>query len=148
MALAPLDPGQQFCFNRACADHGQIGKGNIYVHSHPERRYGCHTCNETFAETRGTMFYRLRTPPETIVDALAQLVERGSIRGVARAKGVKPDTVIAWLRRAGEHAAEVSAYLMRDLHLTEVQVDELWTFVKRSRRTSRRTRTPAVTTAT
>jgi len=62
--------------------------------------------------------------------------------------GSKPDTVIAWLRLAGEHAAEVSACLMRDLHLTEVQVDELWTFVKKSRRTFRRTKTPVATTAT
>jgi transposase-like protein len=148
MDLAPLDSSQQFCFNRDCPDYGQVGKGNVYIHSHKERRYGCQTCKGTFAETRGTMFYRLRTPPETIVEAIAQLVERGSIRGVARAKGVKPDTVIAWLRLAGEHAAEVSAYLMRDLHLTEVQVDELWTFVKKSRRTFRRTRTPAAMTGT
>jgi transposase-like protein len=148
MEIAPLDPGEQFCRNRACPEYGQAGKGNIYIHSHKERRYGCHTCEGTFAETRGTMFYRLRTPPETTVDALAQLVERGSIRGVARAKGVKPDTVLAWLRLAGEHAAEVNAYLIRDLHLTEAQVDELWTFVRRSKGTSQRTRTRAATTAT
>src|SRR5437773_879133 len=112
MDLAPLDPSPQFCFNDECPDYGQVGKGNVYIHSHKERRFDCHTCKGTFAETRGTMFYRLRTPPETIVDTIAQLVERGSIRGVARAKGVKPDTVISSLRLAGEHAAEVNAYLM------------------------------------
>jgi transposase-like protein len=148
MDLAPLDPSQQFCFNHECPDYGEVGKGNVDIPSSKERRYGCHTCKGTFAETRGTMFYRLRTPPETIVDAIAQLVERGSLRGVARAKGVKPDTVSAWLRLAGEHAAEVSTSLMRDLHLTEVQVDELWTFGKRSRRTFRRTKRSAATTAT
>jgi hypothetical protein len=88
MDLAPLDPSQQFCFNHECPDYGEVGKGNVYIHSYKERRYGCHPCKGTFAETRGTMFYRLRTPPETIGDAIAQLVERGSIRGVARAKGV------------------------------------------------------------
>ena len=137
MDLTPLDPSKQFCFNPECPDYGLIGKGNMYVHGHKARRYGCHTCKRTFVETKGTMFYRLQTPPEQVVAAIAQLVERGSIRGVARARGVKPDTVIAWLRLAGLHAAQVNEYLIRDLHLSQVQVDELWTFVRRSRRTSR-----------
>ncbi len=120
----------------------------MYVHSYKERRYGCHTCKRTFVETKGTIFYRLRTPPQEVLEAIAQLVERGSIRGVARVKGKKPDTVIAWLRLAGEHAAQVNEYLIRDLHLTQVQVDELWTFVKKSRRTSRQSKKQTVTMAT
>jgi hypothetical protein len=63
------------------------------------------------------------------------LVERGSIGGTARAMGVTKDTVARWLDRAAEHAEEVSGYLMRDLGLTQVQVDEIWSFVKKRRRT-------------
>lgn len=154
MELTSLDPSKQFCFNPDCPDHRIVDKGNVYVHSYKERRYGCHTCKRTFAETKGTMFYQLRTPPQEILDAIAQLVERGSIRGVARVKGKKPDTVIDWLRRvrlgerAGEHAAQVNEYLIRNLHLTQLQVDELWSFVKKSRKTSRQPRKQAATTAT
>ncbi len=148
MDLTPLDPSKQFCLNPECPDYGLVGKGNLYVHGHKARRYGCHTCRRTFVESKGTMFYRLRTPPEQIVEAIAQLVERGSIRGVARAKGVKPDTVIDWLRLAAKHAGEVNEYLVRDLHLSQVQVDELWTFVRRSSRGSRQPRKPGATTAT
>jgi transposase-like protein len=147
MELTSLDPSKQFCFNPDCPDYGVVGKGNTYVHSYKERRYGCHTCKRTFVESKGTMFYRLRTPPREVLDAIAQLVERGSIRGVARAKGVRPDTVIAWLRLAGEHMAQINEYLIRDLHLTQVQVDELWTFVKKSRRTSRQSRKQTATMA-
>ena len=147
MELTPLDPSKQVCLNSGCPDYWQVDKGNMYVHSYKERRYGCHTCKGTFAETKGTMFYRLRTPRQEILDAIAQLVERGSIRGVARVKGKKPDTVSEWLRLAGEHTAQVNEYLIRDLHLTQVQVDELWTFVKKNRRTSRQPRRQLATMA-
>jgi len=33
---------------------------------------------------------------------------------------------------AGQHTAAVSAALIRNLHLTQVQIDELWTFVKKN----------------
>lgn len=148
MALRPLDPSKQFCFNPDCPDHGLAGQGNMSVHRHKERRDGCRTCKRTFVETKGTMFYRLRTPPGEALDAIAQLTERGSIRGVARAKGKKPDTVIDWLRWAGKHAAQVNEYLLRGLHLTHLQGDELWTFVKRSSATSRLLRKPAGTMET
>jgi hypothetical protein len=39
-----------------------------------------------------------------------------------------------WVDLAGQHAAAVSAHLIKDLHLTQAQIDELWTFVKKSKR--------------
>jgi IS1 family transposase len=57
------------------------------------------------------------------------------IRATARVFGVKPDTILLWLRRAGEHCEKVSAYLMRNLHVEQVQLDELWTFVFKKQKT-------------
>lgn len=54
-----MDPRSQFCHNLACPDRGQVGRGNIRVHSRKERRYRCRTCQATFAETTGTPSYRL-----------------------------------------------------------------------------------------
>jgi hypothetical protein len=34
---------------------------------------------------------------------------------------------------AGQHAAQVSQAVIRDVHVTQAQVDELWTFVKKTR---------------
>ncbi len=39
------------------------------------------------------------------------------------------DTVCHWLPRVGRHCCRVLEYFFRDLHLTECQLDELWTFV-------------------
>lgn len=135
-----MDTSQFFCPNEECADYGVRGKGNIVRNG----RYGkqrtqllkCNTCGKPFSENRNTPFFDLRTPKEEVVRALQTLVERGSLRGTARVTGHKKDTIAQWQKRAGEHAEVLREYLLHDLHLDRVQVDELYTFVKKKRRTS------------
>ncbi len=55
-----MDPLAQFCHNPDCPARGQLGSGNIRIHSRKERRYLCSTCGRTFAATRDTPFYRLK----------------------------------------------------------------------------------------
>ena len=62
-----MDPQRVFFPNIDCSARGQIGKGNISVHNREERRYKCHLCGKTFAETKGTPFYRLRTAKDVVV---------------------------------------------------------------------------------
>ncbi len=62
------------------------------------------------------------------------LVEKGSIKGTARAMGADKDSVALWLKRAGEHCEEVTEYLLRDLNLSQVQIDEIWTFIKKGQK--------------
>jgi hypothetical protein len=40
-----MDPQAVFCPNEACPASGQVGKGNISVHSQKERRYKYTVCN-------------------------------------------------------------------------------------------------------
>ena len=89
----------------------------------------CKWCGQRFSETNGTVFYGLKMPQETVYPALHCLCENMGIRATARVFNVKPDTILLWLRRAGEHSEKVSAYLIRNLHVEQVQLDELWTFV-------------------
>ena len=67
--------------------------------------------------------------------------ERNSLRAVARLTDHSPNRVLHWLALAGQHSAVVSAALIRDLPITQVQIDELWTFIKKSKPTASR-RTP------
>src|SRR3712207_9379664 len=53
----PLRPEWVVCPNPACGTSGRIG-----VHSRQERRYKCHVCGGTFAETVGTPLYGLKHP--------------------------------------------------------------------------------------
>lgn len=59
------------------------------------------------------------------------IVERGSMRGAARAMGVDKDTVCSWVRKASEHAEAFTEYMLHDLHMTAVELDELWAAVKK-----------------
>ena len=54
---------------------------------------------------------------------------------------VDKDTVCDWVRKASEHAEALTEYMLSDLHMTAVEVDELWTTVKKNRRTSTATTT-------
>lgn len=126
----------RFCINRECLDYGVEGRGNIVGYGRKVRRFRCKTCGRVFSASKGTFFYRLRTDVEVVIEALHLLLEGNSIAAVARVKGVKEETVANWLKKASEHADEVNSFLVRDLHLTQVQVDELWGFIKKRRRTS------------
>lgn len=131
-----MDAKQQCCANYECPDMGETNRGNIKVLSYKEQRYYCMTCGQTFSASRGTTFYRLHTDRQDFVEAVGLLAERCSLRGIARVKRIKPETALRWLEIAGAQAAAVSGELIHDLHLTQVQIDELWTFVKKSHGTS------------
>ncbi len=54
------------------------------------------------------------------------------MQGVARIFELEPDTILTWLEQAAQHALEVSNYLMHDLELTQVQVDQFRALLGRS----------------
>jgi transposase-like protein len=138
-----METQRQWCDQKACPDFGKIGARNIKTYSHTARRYYCTTCTHTFSADKGTFFATLRTDRRMLLDAVAMLVERNSLRAISRIKQCKPHTVLHWLDLAGQHAAAVSTHFIRGLHVTQAQIDELWTFVKKNRRTCNRT-TPAL----
>ena len=133
-----METQRQWCDQKSCRDFGKIGAHNIRIYSHVERRYYCTTCHSTFSAEKGTFFDTLRTERNRLLDAVAMLVERNSLRAISRIKHCKPNTVLHWLDLAGQHAATVSKHFIHGLHLTQAQIDELWTFVKKNRNTFNR----------
>jgi len=134
-----MEINRQYCPNAACVDVGKISHGNVKVYSHKEHRYYCATCGQRFRPSRDTLFYKLRTPRQDFIDAVGMLAERCSLRAIARIKRAKLGTVLHWLEIAGTQAATVESQLIQNLPLTQVQIDELWTFVKKSHVTCRLT---------
>lgn len=127
---------QQWCDHKACPDFGTIGTPTIKVSSSAERRYYGTTCSHTFHADRGTFFETLRTDRQGVLNVVAMLVERSSLRAICRIKHCKLDTTLHWLALAGQRAAAVSHHCMTGLHVTQAQIDELWTFIKKNRNTS------------
>lgn len=128
-----------FCPNEGCQGYNQLGPhpnhrivgAGIYTTSWGEERqlFQCQWCKRRFSETRGTVFFGLKTSQETVYRTLACLAEGQSLRATARIFEVEVDTVLLWLKRAGQHCEKVSFYLMRNLRVEQAQLDELWTFV-------------------
>jgi DNA-binding transcriptional ArsR family regulator len=114
-----------------CRDFRKMGAGNIRVHSYVEQRLYCMTCLHTFSADKGAFFETLRSEREALLDVLAALGERNSVRALERLKHHSPNTILHWLDLAGQHLAAVSAELIHDVRLRQAQVDELWTFVKK-----------------
>src|SRR5262249_14076269 len=78
------------------------------------------------SETHGTLFHGKRVSVELIVRVIACLVEGLGIRGTARVFEIDPNTVLRWLVEAAEQRHALSAYFLHELHLNQVQLDELY----------------------
>jgi len=113
-------------------DHWIVGAGCYSTQCNGwQQMFQCQWCKGRFSETQGTMFFGLKTPMETVCRALVALAEGLSIRGTARTFSERPETILLWLRRAGQHSQRVSDYLLHNLHVSQAQLDELWTFVRK-----------------
>jgi IS1 family transposase len=123
------EPSAQFCPNPDCLYHGRVGFGNLHANGHPGgpwRQWHCVKCGAYFVETRGTPFHGKRVSADLLVWAIGALVEGLGIRAVARVFEVDPTTVLAWLVEASEHLKTFSQSFLHDVHVTQVQLDELY----------------------
>lgn len=135
-SMPELAQAGDFCPNKKCPDYGKLqskqAKRNITKYGKTKQgkqRYKCSSCKETFSETTGTIFYRRRTPAKEIMETLALIAEGDRISSLSRVKGYKEDTILDWLKAAGEHAQVVEAVLLADYGLERGQIDGLWSYV-------------------
>ncbi len=98
-------------------------------HTRGRQRWRCAGCRRTFGPTTGTAVFRLKTPPAEVAHALLVVLRRGSLLAAEEVTGHKYETIGRWLRQAAAHAEALTDALVHDLHLTEVEVDEFWSFV-------------------
>lgn len=121
-----MDPQTVFCPNLDCPARGQTGKGNIHVHSIKERRYLCDVCHKTFTETKGTVFYRLRSETDQVTLVLALLAYGCPVCAIVFAFGLDERTVRDWEQRAGHHGEQVHQHwVQRPRDLGQIQADEI-----------------------
>lgn len=70
-----------------------------------------------------------KLPTERRVQILGMMVEGMSIRAIARMTGVSKNTIVKFLREAGDACAAYQDETLRGLSCKRVQVDEIWSFV-------------------
>jgi transposase-like protein len=126
-----VDTSMHFCPHTGCDYRGGLGLGNVRANGHPNggpwRQFHCTACEGYFPEHHGTVLHGKPAEVERIVRVLACLSERLGIRATARVFEVDAHTVLHWLIEAAEQLRAFSAYCLCDLHLKQLQLDELYT---------------------
>jgi len=122
-----MHPQEQFCHNKDCPARGQIGKGNITIHSQKDQRYRCTVCESTFTTTKGTALFGLKKNAELFVIVITLLAYGCPIAAVVAAYGLDARTVRTWLRKAGQHCQDVHGHFLKQktFDLEHVQADEI-----------------------
>jgi transposase-like protein len=126
----------EFCPNPGCEQHGKRQAENIIRYGKTKdggQRFQCKTCRQTFNERKGTLFYKRKSDEKEILECLALLAEGSRMSSISRAKGIKEDTILSFLREAAAHAEQVEAILLNDYRVSQVQIDGLWTYVGRKK---------------
>jgi transposase-like protein len=123
------------CPNEECDQYGCTGLGNIVgngtyqTKSGRVRKYICRTCGKVFCDRSNTMFYDLRTSEDKVVLALKLILKGMSQRSIAEVLEVCPKSVSTWLSRASDQSEAITETKLKDLEVSRVEMDELWTFV-------------------
>jgi IS1 family transposase len=129
-----VDTSMHFCPHGHCDYQGWRGLGNLRANGHPSggpwRQFHCTACQGYFLETQGTLFHGKQAAVELIVRVLACLAEGLGIRATARVFEVAPTTVLQWLGEAAEQLRAFSASFLCDLHLEQLQLDELYAVLR------------------
>jgi IS1 family transposase/transposase-like protein len=127
----------QPCPNPACSHYRLMNRGNVsaiasYLTKSGRRRiFKCSLCRESFSETRDTVFFDLRTAEERVIMALKMLLVRCELTAISFVLGVTEETTLEWLTRAAAKAEDINQHLLREVHVTQVQLDEMWNFIRR-----------------
>jgi hypothetical protein len=129
-----VDTSMHFCPHTECDYRGWLGLNNLRANGHPSggpwRQFHCTACDGYFPEHHGTIFHGKQAAVELIVRVLACLAEGLGIRATARVFEVAPHTVLQWLAEAAEQLRTFSAYFLCDLHLEQLQLDELYAVLR------------------
>ena len=91
----------------------------------------CRTCGKAYSENHGTPFFQLNTPKDEVLRTLALIPEKGGIRAASRVTGHDKNVISHWLDAAGEHCQKVNECFLQDLELDQVQIDEIWSYIKK-----------------
>jgi transposase-like protein/IS1 family transposase len=113
--------------------HALVGDGKHGQAEHIQR-FRCQACRTTFTARRNTPLYRLKTPSSQVAVVLTALAEGLDPSAAERIFGYKQATITTWLSRAGSHAQTLHERFFCHLQLPHLQLDELRTRLRSSKR--------------
>ena len=126
-----------FCWNEQCVDYGRVDTHNLRkfgVTRKGRQRWQCKTCLKVCAETKGTVFHGKQHDEQTIIECLAMLADRNSLATIHRIKGIKEETVSAWLQQVAPQMEHIETVLLHDHKVSRAQLDALSAILDQSER--------------
>lgn len=125
------------CPNKDCRAYNKVGLKNIIrfgKQSNGTQRYRCTECKRTFARTINTPFFHKHLKKKEIINICKMLSEKTSFRAIARITGHHLDTVRSIATAVAKHCKKFNEYFIKELKLTPIEVDEMWSFVKKKKK--------------
>jgi transposase-like protein/IS1 family transposase len=99
-----------------------------------QQRYRCSECAKTFSSPKPLA--GLATDPKKAAFALNMLLEGTSVRATSRLTGLDKGTILRIMVQAGRQCFDFLADTMQNLHVADIQCDEVWSFVGCKERTA------------
>lgn len=127
------------CPNKHCKAFNKIGLRNIIRKGQQRngtQRYQCTDCKRTFARTINTPFFHKHLSKKEIIHICRLLAEKTSFRAIARVTNHHLDTIRSIASAIAEHCKKFNDYFITELNLTPIEVDEMWSFVKKKKKTA------------
>ncbi len=125
------------CPNEACSLFGKKGMRNIVKSGYKEngtRNYKCTNCGRQFVRTAGTIFYRSRIKRKEAKQIANLLVEKNGIRSIGRITERNRNTIMYFTDKLATKCKQANDFLLHDVNLSKIEIDELWTFIKKNKR--------------
>ena len=133
----PLTKNKAVCQNQVCSFFRKevekmiTKQGKNYA---GHQRFLCKQCGVVFVETKGTPLYQKKLSERKIKEICKELVEKKGIRAVERTVHVHRDTICNLLDDLAKHALHMTNHLVHDLGLSAYEVDEILTFIKKTKK--------------
>jgi IS1 family transposase len=127
-----MDWATLYCPNRQCDYYGIAFYEGMLIKngsSHGQKQALCNACGRNVSLRYGTAYLGIEADDFIFETAVRALAEGNSLRATSRIMQIDKDTACDWLDRAAQHCRLILLYLWSRLHVTECQLDELWSFV-------------------
>jgi len=125
------------CPNKDCRTYNKVGLRNLVRNGkqpNGTQKYKCTDCGRNLVRTVNTPFFHKHLKKKEIVRICKLLSEKISFRGIARATDHHLDTIRSVADVVAQHCKKFNDYFIKELKLTPIEVDEMWSFVKKKKK--------------
>ena len=125
------------CPNKDCRAYNKVGLRNIVRNGkqpNGTQKYKCTECGRNIVRTINTPFFRKHLKKKEIIRICKLFVEKLSFRAIARVTNHHLDTIANLARDIAEHCEAVTDWLLQDVGLSPIEVDEMWSYIKKNKK--------------